>query len=81
MSVGAGGSRQLGGGLLRLVVVGRPYSLPLMALIRRSPTTRRTGSDPAPSREVPFPHITVVASSSMVVSITQLQYLFLNYVG
>jgi hypothetical protein len=50
-----------GCGLLRIVVVGRPYSLPLT---RSSTTTRMTGSDPAPSREVPFPHITVVASSS-----------------
>ena len=65
MPVRAGGSCQLGGGLFCLVVVGRPYSLPLMPLTCSSTTTRRTGSDPAPSREVTFPHITVVASSSM----------------
>ena len=76
MSVGAGGSRHLGGWATPSVVGGRPYSLPLMPLTRRSTITRRTGSGPALLHVGSSYHVTGAAySCERGGRITQLQYL------
>src|SRR5918995_5021606 len=65
-----------GDGLLRLAGVGRPYSLPLMPLTRRSTITRRTGSGPALLHVGSSYHVTGAAYSCEGGGrITQLQYL------
>lgn len=73
-----------GDGLLRLAGVGRPSSLPLVPLTRRSTITRRTGSGPAllhvgspcpPSRGVLLPRNECSILLWEGGRITQLQYL------